>query len=217
MECLRVKSADHLPPEVPRSELSDPVEAAATLLATGDREGAIALLQPYVLQQLEAGDLSFRLQVPGVYSSMKAQNWSRRIAERLVGNLQSLLDRTTEDLRSAGDDGEKEEHAIRDLALGLLLLAGLESDRLLREGERDCFNRSMREDVWKVWVHGMTRAPEDPREIHVAMNGEKVHCKVGEDNFFSNGARWPRDTEYLPVEEVMFCSCGLIYVTEFEW
>lgn len=193
------------------------MEAAATLLTAGDREGAVRLLQPYVLQQLEAGDMSFRLQVPGIYSSMKAARWSQAIAERLVGNLQSLLDRTAEDLRAAGDDGEKEEHARLDLALGMLLLAGLASDHLLREGERDAFNRSMREDVWKIWVHGQQRQPKDPRELHVAMSGERVHCVIGEDNFFSNHARWPRDTEYLPVDEVVSCSCGLIYVTEIEW
>lgn len=216
MEPVRRKSADHLPPEVGRSELSDPIEAAATLVAAGQREDAVQLLQPYVLQQLEAGDLSFRLQVPGIYTSFKGLHWSEKIAERIVRNLDSMLARTVDDLRAAGDDGEKEEHARLDLALGLLLMAGLESNRLFREGERDAFNRSGREDVWKTWVHGQTRAPETPRPDHVAMNGETVHCVIGKDSFFSNGARWPRDTEYLDVEEVMMCTCGLIYVTEIE-
>lgn len=186
-------------------------------MAVGQHEDAVRLLQPFVLQQLEAGDMSFRMQVPGIYTSFKGLHWSERIAERIVRNLGSMLDRIVEDLRAAGDDGEKEEHVRLDLALGLALMAGLESNQLFREGEWDAFTRSGREDVWKVWRHGQKRAPREPRPNHVAMNGETVHCVIGEDNFFSNGGRWPADTLYLPVEEVVNCSCRINYVTEIEF
>lgn len=210
---LRRKSDDRLPAEEPRSELSDPLEAAAILVASGDHEGAVALLKPFVLQQLSAGDLSFRLQVPGIYPSIRADHWSEAIAERIVGNLESLNSTLDQSLREAESD-EDEEHATTWMTRALLLMAGLESVNLFREGENDAFQRSARRDVWKVWVH--TGEGKEPRTKHQSMNGEAVHCIIGEDTFFSLGCRWPEDVKYLPAEEVVNCHCRVNYRTVVE-
>lgn len=178
------------------------------------RAEAVQMLKPKVLELLQQGDLSFQLQVPGSYRPMEADHWAEAISERIVKNLESLAERTQQDVREAGDDGEKEEHARLDLALGMALMAGLETNHLIREGENDAFQRSGRTDVWKTWIHGQKRQPKQPRDNHVAMSGERVHCVIGEDNYFSNGARWPRDVEHCGPEEVIGCSCGLVYDVE---
>lgn len=212
---LRRKSDDRLPAEEPRSELSDPLEAAAILVALGDHEGAVALMKPFVLQQLSAGDLSFRLQVPGIYPSMHADHWSEAIAERIVDNLESLNSTLDQSLREAESD-EDEERATTWMARALLLVAGLESVNLFREGENDAFQRSDRKDVWKMWVHDQAGATSQPRPNHQAMNGEMVHCVIGRDNFFSNGMRWARDVKVASAEEVIGCKCGINYRTIVE-
>lgn len=212
---LRRKSDDRLPPEEPRSELSDALEAAAVLVASRDHEGAVRLLVPYVLQQLAAGDLSFRMQVPGIYPSMRADRWAETIAERIVDNLEAVNTSVEEALQSAETE-EDEEHATNWLARALLLIAGLEAVNLFRDGENDALQRSGRTDVWKVWVHDQAGPTQQPRPNHQAMDGEVVHCVIGQDNLFSNGMRWPRDVKVATAEEVVGCRCGINYRTIVE-
>lgn len=212
---LRRKSDDSLPPEEPRSELSDPLEAAAVMVASGDHDGAVRLLIPYVQQQLAAGDVSFRMQVPGIYPMMQSDRWAEAIAERIVDNLEAV--NASVDAALAEAESEEDESRVATwLARALLLIVALESANLFRDGENDAFLRSGRTDVWKVWVHDQQGQTQEPRSSHVAMDGETVHCVIGQDNLFSNGMRWPRDVVHASAEEVIGCKCGINYRTIVE-
>lgn len=138
---------------------------------------------------------------PDLYDEERTSGWmdvhSQRLAELVNGVTRAALVAALAELDPLG--------AIRDLFTGYLasradVVAETETAHLAGFGGTEALAQSGEKGT-KTWVTG-----HNARPAHEALDGQTV----GAHDVFSNGARWPGDSE-LDVDESAGCNC------EIEW
>lgn len=141
------------------------------------------------------------------YGKEITRNYLRKLTE---GRAKAINISTLEKLEDALEDEETEPAEVfekregKDADIFGQALATVVANWATIEAVHQAQSQGYERKVEKEWVTGPNSRP-----THAAMNGQRV----GIDDNFSNGARWPGD-DVLPVEESAGCNCSTEIIIE---
>lgn len=141
------------------------------------------------------------------YGKEITRNYLRKLTE---GRAKAINVSTLEKLEDALEDEETEPAEVfekregKDADVFGQALATAVANWATIEAVHQAQDQGYTKKVEKEWVTG-----PNARDTHIAMNGQRV----GIDDNFSNGARWPGD-DVLPVEESAGCNCSTEIIIE---
>ena len=173
------------------AELAD--DLAPVMMKISDRHGEIAA---------EKMGTDYIKELTAAYLRAMAEGRAKAINTVTQEKLEDAIEDQEQEPAEVFEEREKTESGLIGKALAAAVV-GWSLTEAVHQAQHQGFTRK----VEKEWVTGY-----NPRPTHAAMNGQRV----GIDDLFSNGARWPGDDNLGP-EETCNCNCwtsGIITFTE---
>jgi len=164
-------------------------------------------LEPIIDEVADAHGKEVAKALGSMYSTAQTRNYLRKLSE---GRAEAINIKTREHLQESIDEMESNPETENTPAHAMEIREGEHSKILgaalaltaagwaaTHEAPHQAEQQGIRKRVEKTWVTG-----ENPRDTHLAMDGETV----GIDEKFSNGAEWPGDDNLDP-DESCGCNC----------
>lgn len=168
------------------AELAD--DLAPVMMSISDRHGENAAKKM---------DTNYVKELTAAYLRAMAEGRAKAINTATQEKLEDAIEDEEQEPAEVFDEREKTESGLIGKVLAAAVV-GWATTEAVHQAQDQGFDRK----VEKEWVTG-----PNPRSTHAAMNGQRV----GIDDTFSNGARWPGD-DNLDADESCGCNCSTAIV-----